>query len=228
MNNYKFIEPTFGQRFSQLAICQSLYDANAFNTQSWRDGFKNNLEMLPKAVFNFLSLMDTLEVDFCIVGGIAYLAYIQDRNTKDLDILISVNELKKITPHLVITSQDVNFVNAEFQDMRIDFLKTSNSLFAHVKKSETTVYEFAEGKFPIATIRGLILMRFDAIVDLYQKGNFNKAIRYENDLQFLTINYEIEWTRVWKISKQFFTAGQIAEFKKMVANWQKPRTNPFA
>ena len=71
-------------------------------------------------------------------------------------------------------------------------------------------------------------MRFDAIIDLYQKGKFNKIIRYESDLQFLTINYEVEWDEVWKISEKFFTNGQINEFKKMIAEWKKPRKNPFA
>lgn len=228
MLNYPFVEPTFGRRFSQLAIGQSLFDANAFDIRSWKSAPNSNSEMLPETVFDFLSLLKKLEVDFCIVGGIAYLAYIQDRNTKDLDVLISVKELQKVVPYLVIINEDANFVNAEFQNMRIDFLKTSNSLFDHVKKRETTVYDFVEGDFPIATVAGLILMRFDAIIDLYQKGNFNKAMRYENDLQFLTINYEIEWNEIWKISEQFFTKGQIAEFVKMVTNWQQPRVNPFA
>ena len=62
--------------------------------------------MLPTAVIRFLTLLGELEVDYCIVGGIAYLAYIEDRNTKDLDILISVNELNKVLPFVAITNQD--------------------------------------------------------------------------------------------------------------------------
>jgi hypothetical protein len=71
------------------------------------------------------------------------------------------------------------------------------------------------------------LMRFDAIIDLYQKGNFTKIVFYERDLQVLTLNYEIDWEHIWKTSKQFFTDGQISEFKEMVAEWKKPRINPF-
>ena len=59
--------------------------------------------------------MKRLEVDFCIVGGIAYLAYIQDRNTKDLDILISVKDLVKLTDQIEITNADVNFTNAIYR-----------------------------------------------------------------------------------------------------------------
>ncbi len=227
MRNYPFIEPTFAARTHQLAICQSIYDANAFNIQNWKNGFKIDYDMLPELVIKFLNLLEELQVDFCIVGGIAYLAYIQDRNTKDLDILISVKELEKIIGYVKVTNKDVNFTNAEFEGMQIDFLKTSNSLFDYVKEHETTVYNFSEGLYPIATVRGLILMRFDAIIDLYQKAKFNKIIFYERDLQVLTLNFDIDWEHIWKISKKFFTDGQINEFQKMVAEWQKPRVNPF-
>lgn len=227
MRNYPFIEPTFAARTHQLAICQSIYDANAFNIQNWRDGFPIDYDMLPELVIKFLNLLEELKVDFCIVGGIAYLAYIQDRNTKDLDILISVTELEKIIGYVEVTNKDENFTNARFEGMSIDFLKTSNALFDYVKEHETTSYNFTEGLYPIATINGLILMRFDAIIDLYQKGNFNKIIFYERDLQVLTLNYEIDWEPIWKVSQKFFTDGQINEFRKMVTDWQKPRVNPF-
>ena len=79
----------------------------------------------------------------------------------------------------------------------------------------------------MATINGLILMRFDAIIDLYQKENFNRIIFYERDLQVLTLNFDVDWEHIRKVSQKFFTDGQIAEFQKMVADRQKPRINPF-
>ena len=227
MRNYPFIEPTFAARTHQLAICQSIYDANAFNIQNWRDGFPIDYDMLPELVIKFLNLLEEKQVDFCIVGGIAYLAYIQDRNTKDLDILISVTELEKIIGYVEVTNKDVNFTNTKFEGMSIDFLKTSNALFNYVKEYEMTSYNFIEGLYPVATVNGLILMRFDAIIDLYQKGRFDKIDRYEWDLATLTRHYSIDWEHIWKVSQKFFTDGQINEFKKMVAEWQKPRVNPF-
>lgn len=227
MRNYPFIEPTFAARTEQLAICQSIYDANAFNIQNWRDGFPVDYDMLPELVIKFLNLLEEKQVDFCIVGGIAYLAYIQDRNTKDLDILIPVTELEKIIDYVEVTNKDVNFTNTKFEGMSIDFLKTSNVLFDYVKKNETTNYNFTEGLYPVATIAGLILMRFDAIVDLYQKGRFQKIPRYELDLLYLTQNFDIDWERIWKISEEFFTDGQIKEFKQMVAEWQAPPKKRF-
>jgi len=228
MRNFSFVEPTFQAREYQLEISQTIYDANVFDIKNWKNGFRTNPDMLPDSVTKFLSLLDELNVDYCIVGGIAYLAYIQDRNTKDLDILISVEELNKILPFVEISDEDANFTNAAFEGLKVDFLKTSNALFRYVKKNQTIEYEFVEGTFPIATVEGLVLMRFDAIIDLYQKGNFNKVLRYESDLQFLTINYDIDWKFIFNTSEEFFTKGQIREFKKMVAGWQKPRRNPFA
>jgi hypothetical protein len=228
MRNFSFIEPTFQAREYQLEISQTIYDANVFDIKNWKKGFQTNPDMLPNSVTKFLSLLDELAVDYCIVGGIAYLAYIEDRNTKDLDILISVRELKKIIPFVEIESQDADFTNTVFEGLKIDFLKTSNALFKYVKKNHTTEYEFAEGAFPIATVEGLVLMRFDAILDLYQKGKFDKVSRYEWDLSTLTRHYDIDWNDIFTISEQFFTKGQIQEFKKMIAGWQQPRRNPFA
>lgn len=227
MINFSFSEPTFKARENQLEICQTIYDANVFDVKNWRNGFQFNTDMLPNTIIKFLNLLGELEVDYCIVGGIAYLAYIEDRNTKDLDILISVKELDKVLPFVEVTDSDENFTNVEFENFRIDFLKTSNALFDYVKNHETTVYKFTEGEFPIATIEGLVLMRFDAIIDLYQKGNFNKIIRYESDLQFLTINYDLDWTEIWKTAGKYFTDGQIREFKQMVLDWQKPPRKRF-
>ncbi len=228
MRNFSFVEPTFQAREHPLEISQTIYDANVFDVKNWKNGFRTNPDMLPDSVIKFLSLLGDLDVDYCIVGGIAYLAYIQDRNTKDLDILISVKELNKLLPFVEVGSQDADFANAMFEGLKIDFLKTSNNLFKYVKKNQTIKFEFVEGTFPIATVEGLILMRFDAIIDLYQKGNFNKVLRYESDLQFLTINYDIDWENIFAVAEEFFTKGQIREFKKMVADWQKPRRNPFA
>lgn len=227
MRNYQFVEPTFAARTHRLAICQSIYDANAFNIRNWRDGFPIDYDMLPDLVVKFLNLLEEKQVDFAIAGGIAYLAYIQDRNTKDLDILISVKELDKILDYVEVTNKDVNFTNTVFEGMSIDFLKTSNAIFDYVKQHEITTYNFEEGIYPVATVTGLILMRFDAIVDLYQKGNFNKIIRYESDLHFLTLNFDVDWENIWTISHKFFTGGQIAEFQQMVADWKKPRKPRF-
>lgn len=228
MRNFSFVEPTFQAREHRLEISQTIYDANVFDIKNWKDGFRTNPDMLPNSVTKFLSLLDELNVDYCIVGGIAYLAYIQDRNTKDLDILISVEDLSKILPFVKIDSQDADFTNTEFEGLKIDFLKTSNALFKYVKKNQTVEYEFTEGAFPIATVEGLVLMRFDAILDLYQKGKFDKVARYEWDLSTLTRHYDIDWDDIFIISEEFFTKGQIREFKKMVAEWQQPRRNPFA
>jgi hypothetical protein len=228
MINFPFIEPTFQTRTHQLAICQTIYDANVFDIKNWKNGFRVNPDMLPETIIKFLSLLDELDVDYCIVGGIAYLAYIEDRNTKDLDILISVKELEKILPFVEVTDQDSNFTNAEFEGLKIDFFKPSNALFNHVKERERTEYEFVEGIYPIATISGLILMRFDALVDLYQKGRWQKIPRYKADLQYLTRNYQIDWKYIWKVSEKFFTKGQISEFKRMATEWRKPFRNPFS
>jgi hypothetical protein len=67
------------------------------------------------------------------VGGIAILHYIEGRNTQDLDLLLTVSSLKKL-PELKITSQDINFVRANYGELQIDLYLTRNPLFKKFTK----------------------------------------------------------------------------------------------
>jgi len=68
-----------------------------------------------------------------LVGGIAILHYIEGRNTQDLDLLLMVSSLKKL-PELKITSQDINFVRANYGELQIDLYLTRNPLFKKFTK----------------------------------------------------------------------------------------------
>jgi len=68
-----------------------------------------------------------------LVGGIAILHYIEGRNTQDLNLLLTVSSLKKL-PELKITSQDINFVRANYGELQIDLYLTRNPLFKKFTK----------------------------------------------------------------------------------------------
>ena len=76
-----------------------------------------------------------------LVGGIAILHYIEGRNTQDLDLLLMVSSLKKL-PKLKITSQDINFVRANYGELQIDLYLTRNPLFKKVHKAYSKVQKF--------------------------------------------------------------------------------------
>ncbi|MDH3602420.1 MAG: hypothetical protein OEU26_22625 [Candidatus Tectomicrobia bacterium] len=61
------------------------------------------------------------------------LQYVQGRNTKDINLILSTSSLQKL-PEITITSQDDDFARGTFETLQIDFLRTRNPLFARVQR----------------------------------------------------------------------------------------------
>ncbi len=201
-----------GKRNETDTVCikEIIYSANAFNPQNWIDGYKMNPENLPKSVDNFLKLLAQNKIEMVIVGGIALLSYMQDRNTQDLDLIISKADFYKISPFLEVLEADDNFANCEtFDGLKVDFLFTDNAIFSYVKKVFCQKRVYQEGSFFIATVEGLVLMKLYAWADLYLNGNLfedkyllTKSLRYKNDIEVLLLNYEINLAPLERILKK--------------------------
>ncbi len=193
-----------------VGIKEIIYSANAFNTQNWLDGYKMNPDNLPKSVDNFLKLLAQNYIEIVIVGGIALLSYMQDRNTQDLDLIISRADFNKISASLNVLETDDNFANCETLDgLKVDFLFTDNTIFNYVKKGFSQKRTYREGSFFIATVEGLVLMKLYAWADLYLNGKLfddkyllTKSLRYKNDIEVLLLNYEINLVPLEKILKK--------------------------
>ena len=188
---------------------------------------ESNPGNLPSDVAAFLYFLETRNIDFCLVGGIALLAYVDDRNTKDIDLIISVADLERVRPFIVELAEDEFFLNAQFNNLRVDFLKTARRIFEWVKENFVERKVFVEGVIPTATPEGLIILKFDALFDLYRRGDFNKVLRYETDIAVLAQNYAIDWQAVWTTLGRFFDAGVVAKFQKIAADLLRRRSNPF-
>ena len=201
----------------KACIKEIIYSANAFNTRNWFNDYKMNADNLPKSVDKFLKLLSQNKIDIVIVGGIALLSYMQDRNTQDLDLIISKADFYKISPSLKVLESDDNFANCEtFDGLKVDFLFTDNAIFNYVKKAFCQQRAYQEGVFYIATVEGLVLMKLYAWADLYLNGNlFNdkflltKSLRYKNDIEVLLLNYEIDLIPLKRILKKNLEASKF-------------------
>jgi len=155
-----------------------------------------------------------------LVGGIAILHYIEGRNTQDLDLLLMVSSLKKL-PKLKITSQDINFVRANYGELQIDLYLTRNPLFKKVHKAYSKVQKFLDINIPLATVEGLVLLKLYALPSLYRQGNFAKVGIYENDIATLLHYYQPDTNALLHEISKYVTEADFKEIKSIVSDIEK-------
>ncbi len=208
----------------KACIKEIIYSANAFNIKNWFDNQKMNADNLPQSVDKFLKLLSQNKIDIVIVGGIALLSYMQDRNTQDLDLIVSKADFYKIAPSLKVVEADENFANCEtFDGLKVDFLFTDNAIFNCVKKGFCQKRDYQEGSFYIATVEGLVLMKLYAWADLRFNGQLfddkfllTKSLRYKNDIEVLLLNYEVNLTPLEKMLKKNLDASKFGLVKDLI------------
>ncbi|MDD2694452.1 MAG: hypothetical protein PHD58_00830 [Anaerolineales bacterium] len=173
---------------SSVQIGEVIRNAVVFNAKNWL-GSPMNSDSLIQAVQDLFSILEQRQVEYVLVGGVALLHYVEGRNTQDLDLLMALSSLEKL-PEFKIVSQDMGFVRASYGELQIDILLTKNPLFKKVQKDYSTAGHFLDRDIPIATVEGLLLLKFYALPSLYRQGNFAKVSIYENDIATLLYYYQ--------------------------------------
>ena len=130
---------------------------------------------------DLFDLLESRNVEFVLVGGLAVLQYVRGRNTRDIDLIMAVADLARL-PELAIDSQDADFARATFEGVQVDLLLTSNQLFETVRRDYATTRDFAGRSLPCATPEGLILLKLFALPSLYRQGDVARVGVYENDV----------------------------------------------
>jgi hypothetical protein len=193
-------------------------NAVAFNVRNWRGGEMNS-DSLIQSVRDFFSVLEQRKIDYVLVGGIAILHYVEGRNTEDLDLLMSVSSLEKL-PELKISSQDVYFVRASYNELQIDILLTKNPLFEKVQREYAKVERFLDRKIPLATVEGLLLLKLYALPSLYRQGNFARVGIYENDIATLLHEYQPDVPFLLNELSNYVNENDFAEIKNVVSDIQ--------
>jgi len=172
-------------------IGQIVQDAAIFDFKNWRGDASvkiSPMQSLIVEVAELFALLDSRQVDYLLVGDIAMLQYVEGRNTKDIDLIVSSPELKRL-PEVEIKSQDDDFAQGYFKSLHVDFLLTRNLLFDKVKHRYATTQLFVEQCIPCATEEGLLLLKLYALPGLYRRENFPRVGLYENDIATLLQSY---------------------------------------
>jgi hypothetical protein len=137
-----------------------------------------DFNQLRASVEKLFDLLEERQIDYVLVGGIAMLAYVEGRNTQDVELILSRPDMAKL-PELIIEDEDQEFVRAKYGELQVDVLLLSTRLFAEVAKSHTATRSFAGRAVPCATPEGLALLKLFALPTLYRQGNFGKVRIYE-------------------------------------------------
>ncbi|MCO6045149.1 hypothetical protein NG895_14655 [Aeoliella sp. ICT_H6.2] len=143
-----------------------------------------DLSDLFASVGKLFDLLDERKVDYVVAGGIAMLAYVEGRNTQDIDLLLSREAVGQL-PELSIEDENNDFLRAKFGQLQVDALLTAKQFFSRIAQSHSTVQTFADRKVRCTTPEGLVLLKLFALPSLYRQGNFAKVRIYEGDIEAL-------------------------------------------
>jgi hypothetical protein len=161
-------------------------------------------------------LLAERRVDYLLVGGLAMLTYVKGRNTKDVDLLLSLEASHKI-PELEIQNRQDFFARAQFRSVQVDLLFTFNPLFKTVAEKFATVHAFAELNVPAATVEGLIVLKLYALPSLYRQFQMDRAALYENDITMLMANHSPVIEPLIALATHDMEPGDKAELKKIIS-----------
>ena len=209
---------------SSVQIGHVIRNAVVFNVKNWLGGMMNS-DSLFQSVQDFFTILEQRKIDYVLVGGIAILHYVEGRNTQDLDLLMAVSSLEKL-PELKVSSQDMDFVRATYNELQIDVLLTRNPLFKKVHDEYSKAERFLDRDIPLATVEGLLLLKLYALPSLYRQSNFARVGIYENDIATLLHYYQPDMPSLLSELSKYVNENDFAEIKGVVSDIQN-RINRF-
>ena len=183
------------------------------NTEAWRT---MDVEGLYRSVPRLFDLLEERGVDYALVGGIAMLAYVEGRNTQDIDLIVSRDDLAKL-PEIRIEDANPEFARGWLGDVRVDFLFTESKLFDKVRRDYVTTKRFADRDVRCATVEGLLLMKLSALPDKYRRGHFDRVRAYEKDIADLIERYRPVTKPLFDELAAHMATSDVAEIRRIVA-----------
>ena len=215
---------TLPQGVSLRRVAQVLLDAWEADPRRWMNEPTQMRESpsapsampVPQDALDLFRLLAERRVDYLLVGGLAMLTYVKGRNTKDVDLLLSLEASREI-PELEIRDRQDFFARAQFRSVQVDLLFTFNPLFKTVAEKFATVHAFAELNVPAATVEGLIVLKLYALPSLYRQFQMDRAALYENDITMLIANHSPALEPLIALATREMEPGNQAELKKIIS-----------
>jgi hypothetical protein len=204
---------------NSVQIGKVIRNAVVLNVKNWL-GDAMNADSLLESVEQIFGLLESREIDYVLVGGIALLHYVEGRNTEDLDLIMALSSLEKLS-EIKVVNQDMYFVRGEYGALNLDILLTNNPLFDKVQKKYAITHHFLDRDIPIATVEGLLLLKLYALPSLYRQGNFARVGIYENDIATLIHDYKPDMPLLTKELSHYVSDPDMGEIGNIISDIQQ-------
>jgi hypothetical protein len=219
---------TLPEGVSLRRVAQVLLDAWEADPRRWmntpaelREGPSQSTGMpVPQDALDLFRLLAERRVEYLLVGGMAMLTYVKGRNTKDVDLLMSLESSHQI-PELEIRGRQDFFARAQFRSLQVDLLFTFNPLFKTVAEKFATVHAFAELNVPAATVEGLIILKLYALPSLYRQFDWERIYIYESDIKTLLALHRPAMEPLFALLEPHLLSSDLIELKKIVSEEQQ-------
>ena len=199
----------------ELPIAEIVQNAHDFNPRG-----RMTQDLRPAVEALFVEL-EREHVDYVLVGGVAVLSYVEGRNTQDIDLIVRADQLQALD--WAATVQDRDFGRAQYQGVRVDLLLQTNPLFAHVARHERTTTQFQGHSVPVATRKGLLLLKLYALPSLYRQGQLARAALYETDVRMLLQGTDIQDEELLGALGEILSPTDIVELARILGEQRDKR-----
>src|ERR1035437_3465758 len=219
---------TLPEGVSLRRVAQVLLDAWEADPRRWmnapsqlREGPSQPSAMpVPQDALDLFRLLAERRVDYLLVGGLAMLTYVKGRNTKDVDLLLSLEASREILELEIRDRQDF-FARAQFRSVQVDLLFTFNPLFKTVAEKFATKHRFAELEVPAVTVEGLIVLKLYALPSLYRQFDWDRIYVYESDVKLLLARHKPKVEPLFKLLEPHLLPTDMIELRKIVSEEQQ-------
>jgi hypothetical protein len=171
---------------------------------------------VPQDAMDLFRLLAERRVDYLLGGGMAMLTYVKGRNTKDVNLLMSVAALEQL-PELKVEDRNDFFARGKFRSIQVDLLLTTNPLFKIVQERFATRHPFEELSVPTATVEGMIVLKLFALPSLYRQMDLDRAAIYETDITVLLARHSLIIEPLLALVERHVELGDKKEMKKIVS-----------
>jgi len=165
-------------------------------------------------------LLHERRVNYLLVGGMAMLAYVQGRNTKNVDLLMSIAALEQL-PELTIEDRKDFFARGKFRSIQVDLLLTANPLFKIILERFATRHPFEELSVPTATVEGMMVLKLFTLPSLCRQMDMDRAAIYEADIKMLLARHKPEIKPLFKVLEPYIPQTDLRELQKIVSEEQQ-------
>ena len=202
-------------------IAEVLYEAIAFNPKNWnRDSMAKEIAAASDRLFDEL---EREKIPFTLVGGLAMLSHVAGRNTFDLDLIVSLKEIRRLG---AIEIREVNewFAMTSYSGLRVDVLRPECPVFDLVHRRFSEPRDFAGRTVLTATKEGLILLKLFALPTLYRTFQMEKVGIYETDIGSLIKAGCRNNKELLKLLKPHLEEGEFSELRQVLTVLEKKYT----